>query len=261
MQRTDESGLGQRLRELREGAGLSQLQLARLTGVSRNAVSQWESGQTQPSSRRLTLLSRALGVAIDQLMVPTARARERILEAAMRLLGHLEIDEVTVEEVCASADLFASKDDLVLAAYDIVMKRTFSKLRSTPPMYGTLATRLKYLLRHFYAADLAHLNLARAVLALSWRWSEERDRERARHTLEFHDTIIALFDEAAAQGQIDAGNYRAASALILAAYQLALRKAIYDRAGADRLISLLEPQLTIILNGFNYRLLPGLAEE
>ena len=54
--------LGKRLRELRVRAGLSQTALAKLTGVSRNAVSQWEADATQPSTKRLTRLARALNL-------------------------------------------------------------------------------------------------------------------------------------------------------------------------------------------------------
>ena len=71
---------GQRLRELREAAGLSQARLAKLTGVSRNAVSQWEAGTTQPTANRLTLISRSLNVPIDDIMIPSTKVRERILE-------------------------------------------------------------------------------------------------------------------------------------------------------------------------------------
>lgn len=60
---------GDRVRAERERRGLSQAALAKLSGVTRSAVSQWESGRTQ-SVRPLHLLavSDALGVSIRQLV-------------------------------------------------------------------------------------------------------------------------------------------------------------------------------------------------
>jgi transcriptional regulator with XRE-family HTH domain len=260
---------GDRLRELRKAAGLSQPQLARLAGVTRNAVSQWEAGKTKPSSKRLVQLSRALNVPIDQIMAPSTNVRECIVDAALRLFGRLGVDEISIDVICASAEvaraefdsLFESKDALLFELMRTLNDRTLEDVRRTPAKYGSLAARLKYLLRQFYVHDLAHQKLTAALQSYSWRWSEVRDREHGRSLLEFHETIIALFDEAAAQGQIDAGNYRAASSLILAAYQLGLRKAIFENCDPDRIITLLEPQLAIILGGFNFRVIPGFSES
>ena len=45
--------LGQRIREHRRRAGLSQEALARRMDVSRQAVTKWESGQSAPSTENL----------------------------------------------------------------------------------------------------------------------------------------------------------------------------------------------------------------
>lgn len=52
----------------RNKAGLSQMELANQLGVSRQAVSRWESGQSKPSTERLLALGVLYGVSIDQLL-------------------------------------------------------------------------------------------------------------------------------------------------------------------------------------------------
>ncbi len=58
----------QRLARLRRAQGLSQEKLAEALGVSRQAVSKWESAQANPDIRYLAALSRQLGVSADYLL-------------------------------------------------------------------------------------------------------------------------------------------------------------------------------------------------
>jgi transcriptional regulator with XRE-family HTH domain len=51
-----------RLRELREGAGLTQAQLAEKVGVGRDAVARWEAGVREPGWSSILALAEALGV-------------------------------------------------------------------------------------------------------------------------------------------------------------------------------------------------------
>ncbi len=260
--------LGRRLRELREAAGLSQAQLAKLTGISRNAVSQWEADATQPSTKRLILLAQSLKVPLDRLMAPSTEVRERLVNDAMRLFERLGFEETSKSMICATADiseaefdqLFASKEDLLYEVATALKERTFADVRRIPPKYGSLAARLKYLLHMYYVHDVAHLKLTAALQAYSWRWSDARERDHTRHLSEYHATVLSLFDEAQAQGQIKQGNYRAASSLILAAYIGALRKAVYEPYDADKLVASLEPQIALLLDGLNYRVVLGFAD-
>lgn len=64
--------LGERIRENRVRAGLSQEQLAELTGVSRQAVGKWEAGQAAPSAEKLQRLADLFGES----MVPPAAPPE-----------------------------------------------------------------------------------------------------------------------------------------------------------------------------------------
>src|SRR5579871_1688871 len=58
---------GPKLRLARQARGFSQQQLAGMAGVSRQAVSAVESGQSDPSLRVALALAQALGVTVDEL--------------------------------------------------------------------------------------------------------------------------------------------------------------------------------------------------
>ena len=56
------------LKNLRESRGLTQEELAERVLVTRQAVSRWETGETQPNSDTLRLLSREFDVSINTLL-------------------------------------------------------------------------------------------------------------------------------------------------------------------------------------------------
>ena len=55
------------LKEYRKQKGYSQTQLGQRIGVTRQAISRWESGTDTPSLERIAALARVLGVSIDAL--------------------------------------------------------------------------------------------------------------------------------------------------------------------------------------------------
>ena len=56
------------LKSLREQRGMTQEQLAERVMVTRQAVSRWETGETQPGTETLKLLSREFDVSINTLL-------------------------------------------------------------------------------------------------------------------------------------------------------------------------------------------------
>ena len=58
----------QLLKHLREERNLTQTELARRVMVTRQAVSRWETGETQPNTDTLQLLSREFDVSINTLL-------------------------------------------------------------------------------------------------------------------------------------------------------------------------------------------------
>lgn len=60
--------LPEKIQCARRRAGLSQEQLAEQLGISRQAVSKWETGEAMPDATKLAPLASALGVSIDWLL-------------------------------------------------------------------------------------------------------------------------------------------------------------------------------------------------
>ena len=60
--------LGEKLKMLRASRGLSQEQLAAELNVSRQAVSKWESGASDPSTSNLLALAKLYGVSAEELL-------------------------------------------------------------------------------------------------------------------------------------------------------------------------------------------------
>jgi DNA-binding XRE family transcriptional regulator len=60
--------LGQRLRELRQGAGLTQAELARRTGIHRPNIARVEAGRHTPSLETLARLAAAIGVPTTRVL-------------------------------------------------------------------------------------------------------------------------------------------------------------------------------------------------
>ena len=68
---------GLALRQAREGAGLSQEELAHLAGVDRTFVSRAERGVCQPALATILLLSQALGIPAAALVTATEKGLGR----------------------------------------------------------------------------------------------------------------------------------------------------------------------------------------
>lgn len=60
--------LGERIKEQRKKCGLSQEKVAELVGVSRQAVTKWEVGQSAPSTENLFRLAEIFGTTVDILL-------------------------------------------------------------------------------------------------------------------------------------------------------------------------------------------------
>lgn len=60
--------LGQRISEYRKKLGVSQEELGARLGVSRQAVSKWETGAADPSTANLLALAKLYGVSPEELL-------------------------------------------------------------------------------------------------------------------------------------------------------------------------------------------------
>lgn len=70
--------IADRIQTLRKMKGLSQEELAEKTGVSRQAVSKWESGQSAPDLDKIIIMSEYFGVTTDYILkgIETAKTNE-----------------------------------------------------------------------------------------------------------------------------------------------------------------------------------------
>lgn len=69
--------LGQNIKRLRKEKGISQEALADAIGVSRQAVSKWETGATYPDTENLLALAKLFGITVDELA--ETKTNEKVL--------------------------------------------------------------------------------------------------------------------------------------------------------------------------------------
>ena len=117
---TKRGALGSRIAAARQAAGMSQEDLARAIWVSRNTVSNWETGNTAPDAQSLILLSALFGMSVDDLLlcdanlVASALARDRghvLVSSPTRRLGERGVLR-GAEEAVSSYPLYAGLDEV-----------------------------------------------------------------------------------------------------------------------------------------------------
>lgn len=81
--------LGSRLRELREARGISQEVLAQELYVSRQTISNWETGKTYPDIENILLLAEFYGASLDDLVKGDVDEMAKTIEAEAARLGRL----------------------------------------------------------------------------------------------------------------------------------------------------------------------------
>ncbi len=59
---------GERLKELRTERKISQMELAKATGISQSAIAKWELGKTEPTASALIRLSEYFSETVDYLL-------------------------------------------------------------------------------------------------------------------------------------------------------------------------------------------------
>lgn len=92
----DRLALAARLRMAREMAGLSQGQVARLLGISRPSVSEWEAGRRRVSSEELAQLVEIYGVSSEWVLGrdESGDARQDRISLAARELAKLRPEDL-----------------------------------------------------------------------------------------------------------------------------------------------------------------------
>ena len=100
------------IKSLREKAGLSQTELARICGVHQTAVSQWENGRTKPDTDSLTKLADFFDTGISALLGVNSRTAVPVLGSVRAGLPHdvfenvLGYEEIS-QSLASQGDFFA----------------------------------------------------------------------------------------------------------------------------------------------------------
>ena len=80
--------LGEKLKEARKQAALSQEQLSEKLGISRSAVAKWETDKGLPDVGNLKVLARLLSVSVDQLLDETEVTDEAMIRESYNLAAY-----------------------------------------------------------------------------------------------------------------------------------------------------------------------------
>ena len=142
--------LSEKIIRLRKGRGLSQEELAERLGVSRQAVSRWETGCYLPDVEMLSLLSREFGVSINELISGERLLAEDFQKAADdNLVTALNNSTFTLKEKIAFFKKkwlheHISTIALCIVAWIGIIIWTALKLRGSDayPLLGTIGSML-----------------------------------------------------------------------------------------------------------------------
>ncbi len=112
--------IGERIQKLRKESGMSQEELADVIGVSRQAVSKWESGQSLPDTEKIVLMCEHFSVSADYILRWTEsktdrRYSSRIFTAAATALNFAGLI-VSVAVWIERQTVFAAAIGLMLTA-------------------------------------------------------------------------------------------------------------------------------------------------
>lgn len=104
-----------RLKELREGKGLTQVQLAEILNISKSAIANYESGLREPKDNRLwKKIASYFNVTVDYLMdvpdIPTILTSDTTSANGSPILIHAEQIDKTQQHRNALADKIRNSD-------------------------------------------------------------------------------------------------------------------------------------------------------
>lgn len=88
--------IADRIQSLRKSKGISQEQLADVVGVSRQAVSKWESEQTIPDLEKILLMSEYFDVTTDYIL--------KGIEPVSAEMNHMTIGDVLDQKVLTTGN-------------------------------------------------------------------------------------------------------------------------------------------------------------
>ena len=115
---------GEKVKEARKEAGLSQEQLAEKLSVSRSAVAKWESGKGMPDVGNLKVMAQLLGVSVDYLLAEDEKLSFNETKEAIDLASFEVTGSCRDKRDAACYARFHDAD----AVYPLIRKKKLSKL-------------------------------------------------------------------------------------------------------------------------------------
>ncbi len=91
--------IAERILTLRKSKGMSQEQLAEAVGVSRQAVSKWESEQASPDPEKIITLSEVFGVTTDYLLKGVEPEKEEAKTEEKTEDKHMTVGDVLDQKI------------------------------------------------------------------------------------------------------------------------------------------------------------------
>ena len=91
--------LNQRIRLLRQARNISQVELAKRLGVTKQSVSNWENDNIQPSIEMLIRLAEFFSVSTDYLLGRDSGEYLDVSGLPKRVVAHLQL---LIEDLCAN---------------------------------------------------------------------------------------------------------------------------------------------------------------
>ena len=99
----DMGKVGQKIARLRKSHNMTQLELADKIGISFQAVSNWERGNSMPDISKLPELASLFDVSIDELLGEKSELVERAVKGEIQ--EYLEHNDISSEEICKVAPI------------------------------------------------------------------------------------------------------------------------------------------------------------
>ncbi|MDD7573919.1 MAG: helix-turn-helix domain-containing protein [Eubacteriales bacterium] len=119
--------IGKRIAELRKSKNITQMALADMMGISFQAVSNWERGESMPDISKLGELSEIFGVSIDDIL-----CNKRAAEIVEEISAGEKPSDITPEELTETVPLMAP-EQAEESIKENKEKMTFSQLASLAP--------------------------------------------------------------------------------------------------------------------------------
>ena len=105
---------GDTIRKYRIQKGLNQPQLAKLLGVSKNAIPNWETGRTRPDTNYIPAICDALGISISTFFGAPTRASDLPLAEQRLLRNYRLLSELNKRVIVNMMDTMIQNEDALL---------------------------------------------------------------------------------------------------------------------------------------------------